>query len=37
LHATIDAVNLLRKNGYLLFHVSETSSEFSFLHSSCIK
>jgi FkbM family methyltransferase len=36
LQATIDAVDLLRKNGYLLFHVSETSSEFSFLHSSCI-
>lgn len=36
LQSTIDAVNLLRKNGYLLFHVSETSSEFSFLHGSCI-
>jgi FkbM family methyltransferase len=36
LQGTIDAVNLLRENGYLLFHVSETSSEFSFLHRSCV-
>jgi methyltransferase, FkbM family len=37
LQDTIDAVNKLRENGYLLFHVSETSSEFSFLHRSCIQ
>lgn len=36
LQATIDAVNRLRENGFLLFHVSETSSEFSFLHRSLI-
>jgi FkbM family methyltransferase len=36
LQGTINAVNLLRENGYLLFHVSETSSEFSFLHRSCL-
>ena len=32
LQTTINAVNQLRKHGYLLFHVSETSSEFSFLN-----
>jgi FkbM family methyltransferase len=36
LRGTIAAVNLLRKKGYLLFHVSEASSEFSFLHRSCL-
>lgn len=36
LQSTINAVSELRKNGYLLFHVSETSSEFSFLHKNCL-
>ena len=36
LQNTIDAVSELRRNGFLLFHVSETSSEFSFLHKSCL-
>jgi len=32
LKATIESVNLLRSAGFQLFHVSETSSEFSFAH-----
>lgn len=33
LESTIQCVNQLRAAGFLLFHVSETSSEFSFIHS----
>ena len=36
LQGTINAVNKLREHGYMLFHVSETSSEFSFLHRSLV-
>jgi FkbM family methyltransferase len=32
LSATVAAVKQLQSAGYLLFHVAETSSEFSFLH-----
>lgn len=32
LKETVDCVSRLRSAGYQLFHVSETSSEFSFLH-----
>lgn len=32
LDTTVDSVNRLRGSGFQLFHVAETSSEFSFLH-----
>jgi FkbM family methyltransferase len=32
LSATVKSVDFLRSHGFQLFHVSETSSEFSFLH-----
>jgi FkbM family methyltransferase len=32
LAATVDSVKQLKAAGFLLFHVSETSSEFSFIH-----
>ena len=36
LQATVNCVERLKEAGYLLFHVSETSSEFSFVHRSAL-
>jgi FkbM family methyltransferase len=37
LQTTVNSVNELRKSGFFLFHVSETSSEFSFIHRDFIR